>query len=57
MSTSYINAPDIVSHWINGKPHASTSTGEHLASVLDPVFGIVASDSPSNGPEFVMPVN
>ena len=40
MSLTYINAPETVTHWIDGRPHAGA--GERRADVFDPAHGAVA---------------
>lgn len=40
MSFSYISAPDVIPHWIDGKPQESA--GDRSVDVLDPAYGVVA---------------
>lgn len=40
MSITYINAPELITHWIDGKP--SNITAGRTADVLDPALGKVA---------------
>jgi malonate-semialdehyde dehydrogenase (acetylating)/methylmalonate-semialdehyde dehydrogenase len=44
MALTYLNAPDLVPHWINGNIHAGA--GDRSAEIFDPALGAVAREVP-----------